>query len=156
MDRTKGFPQLQYPSPPPPRVLQRSLHPPYCLPAGEHYLLRLQIHSEDGDDRLIFASWHCFGEGITLWLSSPSSQTTVVVYLDLAAEQTTPTPLSSLVINDGGTRNCCVMLFCLHRTHFLLCTLKTRITPLHGFSAEQREGLLIVLYSCTLAHVILC
>ena len=66
MDRTfgctKGFPQLilllQYPSPPPPRVLQRSLHPPYCLAAGEHYLLRLQIHSEDGDDQLILVvSW---------------------------------------------------------------------------------------------------
>ena len=127
MDRTKGFPQLQYPSPPPPRVLQRSPLPPYCLAAGEHYLLRLQIHSEDGDDQLIFASWHCWHlEGITLWLSSPSSHTTVVVYLDLAAEQTTPTPLSSLVINDGGTVvNCCAMLFCLYRTHFFLCTLKT-------------------------------
>ena len=62
MDRTlpKGslnssYYVLQYPFPPPPRVLQRSLHPPYCLAAGEHYLLRLQIHSEDADDQLNLA-----------------------------------------------------------------------------------------------------
>ena len=63
-------------------------------------------------------------------------------------------PLSSTMVGLLWTVVPCCSVFIVHISSSALW--KPKITPFHGFLAEQREGLLIVLYSCTLAHVILC
>ena len=154
MDRSKGFPQLQYPSPPPPRVLQRSPLPPYCLAAGEHYLLRLQIHIEDGDDQLILVvslRWYYIIFVITF---IPNNSCCVSGSGSWANHSNT------LVLPCHQRWWDCCELLChgVRSSSYISSSAlwKPKITPFHGFSVEQREGLLIVLYSCTLAHVILC